>query len=116
MIANLRWRYWTLFCPKYCAWAGGASRPASSSAASSGCRVTSGRREREPRRVAPQPLELIEVPLARVKDMDHEVHEVEQGPASLGETLGVVGPHPGPRHRLDHVIRDRPHVRVRRAR
>ena len=36
----------------------------------------------ELRRIAPEPLELIEAAGLRVKQVDHEVHEVEQHPPS----------------------------------
>jgi len=74
-----------------------------------------GRGQRDAGRIAPQPFELVEVPLARMEYMYDEVHEIEQCPAALGEALGVVGANPRACERFHHVIGDGANVGVRCA-
>ena len=44
----------------------------------------------ERRGIVPESLELVERPRLRVKEVDHEIHEVEQHPAAGGQSLDVV--------------------------
>ena len=47
---------------------------------------------RQRRRILPEPLQLVERSRLRVKQVDHEIHEIEQHPAAAGQSLDVVGP------------------------
>src|SRR4029077_16745245 len=111
--------YCTLFCPKHCKHcpASGAT-PNSASAATippnrrmtvilsppppdaspSSSPPPLGSARREHRGVAPQALELIELPQFRMKNVHHEIHVVEQHPPSLHQPFPVMRHNaPGPR-------------------
>src|SRR3954463_14631190 len=49
-----------------------------------------GSTDQQLRCVVPQPLQLIEGSGLGVKEVDDEIHEVEQNPAATGQTLDVV--------------------------
>src|SRR5437660_7455432 len=92
--------YCTLFCPKYCAPRGAVPTAARTTAATTvPIRFTSilSLLHWPPRshrgRIAPQPLELIERPQLRMKNMYHEVYVIEQHPAALRQSFHVMRGH-----------------------
>src|SRR5579859_542326 len=125
IVSKLKLRYWTLFWPKYCA-ANDPTGTVVSTAAPIASSPTLGRM-RSPfrririargndRRVAPQPLELVELPQLGMENVYHEVHIIEQNPTPLRQPFHVMRLDPRRRERLDHVLRHAAHVRVRRPR
>src|SRR5690349_6369770 len=96
MICQSKERYWTLFCPKYC-----ADAVVLSTAHASPVKRTFVAFIPPPdpgpsfshchhRRFTPKTLELIEVTQLGVEQMDHEIHVVEQHPPALRQTLDMV--------------------------
>src|SRR5574338_699128 len=126
-------RYWTRFWPKYWAARGPVGRRARM-ANSTTARYTAVPRcapaplgfcDRliptstgrlpgpEHRGVAPQPLQSIEIPRLRMEQMDHHIHEIEQYPTALGQSLCVMRAVPQGLHRLGDGIRKTTDVGVR---
>src|SRR3990172_686685 len=98
MTSNANRPYTTLFWPKY--WASSPPPPG----------------DLAPRRVTPQPLELVERAQRGVKHVNDEIDVVEQHPAALRQPFHMMGPGPLGREGLHHVLGNRPDVRVRRPR
>src|SRR5213082_2645261 len=114
--------YCTLFCPKYCATSGAAPNSASAATIPPMRRMTVilstalGCARREHRGVAPQALELIELPQFRMKNVHHEIHVVEQHPPTLSQPFYVMLHDAARLERGHQVLRHPPHVRIRRSR
>src|SRR6266853_1493903 len=117
--------YWTLFCPKYCAPSGAVPSPARTAAAATvpiliTCVLSftaSIRATRShSRRIAPQPLELIERAQIRVKHVHHEVYVIQQDPAALCQSFDVMRGHAPRSQAFDQMLGHAAHVRVRRPR
>src|SRR5690349_20171726 len=119
MTLKLKFVYWTLFRPKY--WAD--ARPGVSSRASSSAGKTrrsigssSGGAGEQLRGIVPQALELIKRAGLGMKEVDDEVHEVQQHPPSARETLDVVGVVTAAVELVHHRLGDAADVGIRRAR
>src|SRR5215467_572663 len=115
-------RYCTLFCPKYCAAAGRATRsavaPTTAAPSTLSCRIArsvlspclpemSHFAQRHGWRVSPQPLELVKLPQLRVEEMHDDIHVIEQHPAPLRQAFHVMG-----MHTLHQVLGHAPDVGV----
>src|SRR5574338_1280003 len=112
--------YWTLFWPKYWA-ASGAGRTARNSGTSASPQrrnmsTSSGGADPQLRCVTPEPLELIEGTSLRVEQMNHEIHKVQQHPATPAQPLGMMRVEAAPAQLLHHRLGDAAHMRFRRAR
>src|SRR2546425_4490653 len=124
MIWKSKVRYWTLFCPKYCATSGAV--PASTSAATAPAIRRMGiilsaqpavlRVSGQHRSIAPQPLELIEGAQLGMEHMHYEIHVVEQHPATLRQPFHMMRRDAMRRQRRHQVLRHPPHVGVGRSR
>src|SRR6059036_1102796 len=66
--------------------------------------------------ITPQPLELVKVPQLRMKNVYHEVHVVEQDPASLRQPFHMMRLHAAGRECRYQVLRHPAHMRVRGSR
>src|SRR5207244_12872858 len=97
MIWKSKVRYWTLFCPKYCATSGAV--PASTSTATApairrmgiilSTRPAVPRVSGQHRSIAPQPLALIGGPQLGLEHLQYELHIVEQQPETTRQPLAV---------------------------
>jgi hypothetical protein len=74
-----------------------------------------GRADQQLGCIVPEPLELVEGARLRVKQVDHEIHEIEQYPASAVESLDVVGVMAPAIQLLHHRFRDATDVSIGRA-
>src|ERR1041385_2936770 len=112
-------RYWTRFCPKYC-WA--VARVGTTASV----RIRSERRSRdlidtstgrsagpEHRGIAPELLQTIEGTRLRMEQVDHDIHEIEQHPAALGQSFGMMRAGPQGVQRPGHRIRETADMGVR---
>src|SRR5437016_2443269 len=122
MIWKAKFRYCTLFWPKYCAASGVA--PASATAATAAAirrmgiilRPVVARAPGEHRGIAPQPLELVKLPQLGVEHVYYEVHVVEQHPPPLRQPFHMMWRDPVRRQRCHQMVRHPPHVGVGRSR
>src|SRR6185437_10079066 len=115
MICQLKERYWTLFCPKYCADAVVLSATHASPVRKTFVPfipppVEPSFSHCDHRCFTPEPLQLIEISELGMEEMHYEVHVVEQHPPALRQSFHVVGlVLPTKRHQM---IRHAPHVCV----
>src|SRR5437660_802594 len=122
MIWKAKFRYCTLFWPKYCAASGVA--PASATAATAAAIrrmgiILSTRRRACPRRAPghrPTAARAGKLPQLGVEHVYYEVHVVEQHPPPLRQPFHMMWRDPVRRQRCHQMVRDPPHVGVGRSR